>query len=420
MNSNSPEKGWKPRATHLTAVMALIHFLMTSATATDWPQFRGPGGLGIGMDDDVPLTWGPTQNLVWKVALPGKGASSPVVVGERVFVTCYSGTLDTVRRELLCMSRADGSLLWKRVVPSKLPEGRISRGDHGYASSTPAVDGERLYTFFGKSGVLAFDLDGQLLWQADVGGELHEWGSAASPVLFGDLVIINASTESASLIALDRRTGRERWRVDDIQEAWNTPLLVPVNGETELVVAVPRKILSFDPATGRQLWSCATGIGWYMVPSAVAHDGVVYCTGGRSGDVLAVRAGGRGDVTASHKLWAGKRGSNVTSPVYYAGHLYWMHESTGIAHCVDAKTGEFVYSERVDRAGEVYASAVLAAGRVYYQERGGRTHVLAAKPSFEVLATNDLEQRGLFNASPAIAGGRLYIRSDAYLYCIGG
>jgi outer membrane protein assembly factor BamB len=408
-----------PRVAWVAGIMLFSTQSASPLRAADWPQFRGPGGLGVSADQGLPLNWGPTQNIAWKVALPGKGASSPIVVGSRVIVTCHSGTVDQVSRQILCFNRADGELLWSTDVPSKLPEGRISRGDHGYASSTPAADDQRIYAFFGKSGVFAFDFHGRQLWHADVGEQLHEWGSAASPVLFGDLVIVNASTESGSLVALDRRTGREVWRTGGIQEAWNTPLLVPVNGGTELIVSIPQQILAFDPASGRQLWNCATGIRWYMVPSAVAHDGVVYCTGGRSGDVLAVRAGGRGDVTATHKLWTGKKGSNVSSPIYHAGHLYWMNDSTGIANCVNARTGESVYSERIPRADEVYSAAVLAEGRLYYLSRSGRTFVLAAKPDFELLATSDLETSGLFNSSPAVAGSRFYIRSDQFLHGIG-
>jgi outer membrane protein assembly factor BamB len=248
------------RAACLTGIMLFAIPFATPLGATDWPQFRGPGGLGVSADKGVPVSWDLTENIVWKVALPGKGTSSPIVVGPRVIVTCYSGALDQVSRQVLCFNRADGKLLWSTDVPSKLPEGRISRGDHGYASSTPVADGERIYVFFGKSGVFAFDFNGRQLWRADVGEQLHEWGSAASPVLFGDLVIINASTESGSLVALDRRTGREVWRAGGISEAWNTPLLVPVNGGTELIVSIPQQILAFDPATGRQLWNCATGI----------------------------------------------------------------------------------------------------------------------------------------------------------------
>jgi outer membrane protein assembly factor BamB len=195
---------------------------------------------------------------------------------------------------------------------------------------------------------------------------------------------------------------------------------VTADGKTELVVAIFGKVLGIDPAKGTQLWSCATDIPWYMVPSAVAHDGVVYCIGGRDGGGrLAVSIGGRGDVTRQNRLWAAKKGSNVASPIYHDGHLYWMNDVLGIAYCAEAKTGNILYEERLPRAGQVYASPVLAEGRVHYTTRDGRTYVVAAKPTFELLATNDLSDRSMFNASPAVAGGKLLIRSDKYLYCLG-
>ena len=179
-------------------------------------------------------------------------------------------------------------------------------------------------------------------------------------------------------------------------------------------------MLAFDPDSGEPLWSCKTDIGWYMVPSVVAADGVVYCLGGRSGTAaLAVRAGGSGDVTETHRLWTSVKGSNVSSPVYLDGHLYWAHESREIAYCVKAATGEVVYEQRLDRAGQFYASALLADGRLYYVNRDGKTFVLAAKPQFEQLAVNDLSDRSVFNASPAVAGNRLLLRSDKFLYCVG-
>jgi outer membrane protein assembly factor BamB len=235
------------------------------------------------------------------------------------------------------------------------------------------------------------------------------------------LVFINASVESESLVALDRRTGAEKWRAGGIKEAWNTPLVVKTkSGDDELVVAVPRKVLAFDPATGKQLWSCDTDISWYMVPCAVAADGVVYVLGGRSGTAsLAVRAGGRGDVTRTHRLWTSNKGSNVTSPVYRDGHLYWVHEKLGIAYCARADTGELLYERRLNRAGQVYASTLLADGRLYHLSRSGRMFVLAAKPEFELLATNELRDGSLFNASPAVTGNRILLRSDKYLYCVG-
>jgi hypothetical protein len=179
-------------------------------------------------------------------------------------------------------------------------------------------------------------------------------------------------------------------------------------------------VLGFDPKTGGQLWSCNTDIGWYMVPSLSAHDGVIYCIGGRTGGALAIRAGGRGDVTGSHRMWTGKKGSNVSSPVYHNGHLYWMHENLGIAFCAEAGTGNIVYEQRIDRAGQIYSASVLADGKIYYLSRNGRTYVLPAAPRFEEPKVSDLADRSAFNSSPAVSGGRIYIRSDRYLYCIGG
>lgn len=385
--------------------------------------------MGTSDGAGLAVTWSETDNLAWKTALPGPGASSPIVFGDRIYLTCYTGFLvpgqdggrpEDLQRHLLAIDRSDGSILWNKSVPAKLPEENRIR-DHGFAANTPAADAERVYVFFGKTGVVAFDHDGQQLWHADVGSRTHGWGTAASPVLYQDLVFINASVESGSLIALDRRTGKEKWRANGIREAWNTPVVITAeSGRQELVVAKQGSVLSFDPDTGKPLWSCKTDIGWYMVPSVVAADGVVYCLGGRSGvAALAVKAGGRGDVTNPHRLWTSVKGSNVSSPVYLDGYLYWMHEQRGIAYCAKADSGEVVYEQRLNRAGQVYSSALLADGRLYYLTRNGRTFVLAAKPEFEQLAVNDLRDGSLFNSSPAVDGSRLLIRSDKFLYCIG-
>ena len=403
-----------------------------SPAPVEWPQFRGPGGAGLAAGGAAPVKWGPELNVVWKTELPGPGASSPVLLGGKVFLTSYSGygvsgaeggDIRQLKRHLLCLDRGGGKLLWKRDVEAKQPEEQRVREDHGYATNTPVADGDRVYVFFGKSGVLAFDHDGNQQWQADVGSRTNGWGSAASPVIAGGLLVVNASVESESIVALDRATGKPVWNADGIRDAWNAPILVNVPGgtpATELVVAMMQKVIGLDPATGARLWSCDTGINWYMVPNLVADaDGVVYCIGGRSGGALAVRAGGRGDVTASHRLWTGTRGSNVSSPVLAGEYLYWAHENRGEVYCARAKTGEIVYERRLDRAGQIYASPVLADGNLYYTTRDGRTWVVAAGPEFKLLSVNELEPRGTFNASPAVAGGRLYVRSNKYLYCIG-
>jgi outer membrane protein assembly factor BamB len=410
-------------------LIALALFSASIVSAADWPRFRGPDGSGISPEKGLPVTWSAKSGIAWKTDLPGPGASSPVFIGDKIFLTCWTGYAvpgqpggaeANLNRHLLCLDRKTGKILWDKAVAAKLPEVKLSRGGEGYASSTPVADAERVYCFFGKTGVFAFDHAGKQLWQADVGDGIRGWASSASPILHGDLVIVNASIESESVVALDKTTGKERWRAKDIREAYNTPLVVKTgDGKDELVVVGRPKMFGFDPATGAALWNCNTDITWYMVPSVVAHDGVVYCIGGRSGVLgLAVRTGGKGDVTRTHRLWTSKKGGNVSSPVYHDGHIYWMNDADGTAFCAKAATGEVVYGERVPRAGGVYASALLADGRIYYVGRDGRTFVVAAKPQFELLATNELGDRSNHDATPAAADGKLFLRSDKALYCV--
>jgi outer membrane protein assembly factor BamB len=414
----------------LRVLAALLVFLVASAApAADWPRFRGPDGSGVSAEKGLPVTWSAKENVAWKTDLPGPGASSPVFVGEKIFLTSWTGYAvpgqplgaeSDLRRHLLCLDRKTGKVLWTKEVAAKTPEVKLTRPGEGFASNTPVADAERVYCFFGKTGVFAFDHSGKELWQADAGDRTSMWASAASPVLHGDLVIVNASMESESVVALEKATGKEKWRAKNITQAWNTPLVVKTkDGKEELVVVTQPKVFGFDPATGEQLWSCDTGITWYIVPSAVAHDGVVYCLGGRNGIVgLAVRTGGKGNVTKTHRLWTSQKGSNVSSPVYHDGHVYWMNDATGTAYCAEAGTGKVVYEERVPRAGEVYASALLADGRIYYVGRSGRTYVVAAKPEFELLATNDLGERAEFDSTPVAIDGRLFVRSSKALYCL--
>jgi outer membrane protein assembly factor BamB len=398
--------------------------LASNSIAAEWPQFRGPGGQGVTSEVNLPLVWSDTENLAWKTALPGYGASSPIALGNRLYVTCYSGygidrgnpgTMEDLTLHVVCLSN-DGKTLWDRHVQPKLPESERVR-DHGYAAATPATDGEHLYVFFGKTGVLKFDLEGNQLWQADVGDKTHGWGCGTSPVLYKNLVIVNASVESGSLVAINKQNGEEVWRAGGMNASWNTPHLVNVGGDKwELVVSVKDKILAFDPQTGTPLWNC-DGIPDYVCPSIVSQDGIVYVIGGRTSRAIAVRAGGRGDVTETHRLWEAKAGANVVSPVIYDGHLYWVSDRNNIAYCVRLSDGEVIYAERF--RGQPYASALVGDGKLYVVTRNGGTHVLAAKPAFEQLAHNRLEDRSTFNASPIVADGKLFLRSDKFLYCIG-
>jgi outer membrane protein assembly factor BamB len=399
------------------------------AAAADWPQFRGPGGLGIAPDKGVPTTWGADKDLKWKTELPGPGTSSPVVVGDRVFLTCYSGygvdrqdpgNMKGLRRHVLCLERKAGKVLWAHEFPADLPEPpyRDYIALHGYASSTPTSDGKRVYFFLGKSGVFAFDLGGKRLWQASVGKGTDGWGSGTSPALYKGLVIVNASVEGRALVALDKDTGNEVWRAKGLDSSWSTPALVPVpGGKTELVVSASRQILGFDPETGKELWH-ANSFNWYVCPSVVYHDGVVYAL--QNSTCVAVRAGGRGDVTESRTLWQKKFGTTVSSPLYYDGQVYFAGGDT--AYCLRADDGKVVYRERLKPGGgDVYASPVEAGGNIYYVSRTAGACVVQAGPKFRLLAHNTLApDTSVFNASPAVSDSELFLRSDRYLYCIAG
>ncbi len=400
----------------------------SAPTANNWSAFRGPSGQGVTATSSLPLNWSESKNISWKIAMPGPGASSPIVFDDHIYITAYSGffvpdqpggTQKDLKRHLLCLDRKTGKEVWQKIIPAKLPEEERIR-DHGFAANTPAADKDRVYCFFGKTGVMAFSHDGKELWTTDVGSNTHGWGTSASPTLYKDLVFINASVESESLVALERKTGKEVWRAGGIKEAWNTPQVVTnVDGKPELIVATQGSIQAFNPDTGKPLWTCATDITWYMVPSVVAHEGIVYCLGGRSGVAsLAVKSGGKGDVTNTHRLWTSFKGSNVTSPVFHDGHLYFMNDNHEIAYCAKADTGDLAYEKRMNRSGQVYASALLAGDRIYYLTREGRTFVVTAKPTFEELAVNDLKDGSLFNGSFAVDGSRVLIRSDKFLYAI--
>jgi outer membrane protein assembly factor BamB len=399
-----------------------------SALAADWTRFRGPDGMGVSVEKGVPIEWSEQKNIVWRTKLPGPGTSSPITLGNRVFLTCYSGyglepgagDMNKLMRHVLCVDRKSGAIVWQKDFSPALPESQYTAGNnsrHGYASSTPVSDGERLYLFFGKSGVYCLDLDGKELWHASVGTSATGWGSATSPVLYKDLVIINASVESNSLLALDRKTGKEVWRAEKNRSSWNTPLLVDVSGgKTELVLCAGAAVKAFDPDTGSPLWH-SNVFESYICPSVVAHQGIIYAN---PRSTAAIRAGGRGDVTDTHLVWKTNKGTVVSSPLYHNGHLYFARDG-GQAYCLKASTGEVVYQERLSPAPQViYASPILADGKIYYVTQQHGTYVVAAEPKFHQLAHNVFaDDKSRTNASPVISNGQLLLRTDAFLYCIG-
>jgi outer membrane protein assembly factor BamB len=419
------------RHLYRTARVFLVAAVLGAGMGADWRQFRGPRGQGTSVETGLPTEWSAEKNIVWRVKLPGAGASCPVTQGNRVFVTCYSGygmdtkspgEMNDLRRHLVCLDRANGKTMWAKEFQPELPEHKY-QGEgsyHGYAASTPLIDGDRLYVFFGKSGVFCFDLDGKEIWRTPVGKNTNGWGSGASPILYKDSLIVNASVESGALVALDKKTGKELWRTPKISSAWNTPVLVTTPEKTqELVISIENKVLGIDPDTGKELWEC-DGVHRYVCPSVVAHDGIVYAIGGGSTS-LAVKSGGRGDVTKTHVLWRVGKGSNVGSPIYHEGHLYWASEGSGTVYCQEADTGKVVYDERLKpNAGQIWASPVLADGKLYYVSKANGAFVVAAGPKFQLVAQNVIEgDKSRSNASLAVSDGQLFLRNDEYLYCIG-
>ncbi len=425
----------------------------------DWRQFRGPDGQGVSDEKGLPAEWAADKNIVWKAKLPGPGASCPITLGNRVFITAYSGyALDTktpgdqkeLKRHLLCLDRKSGKTMWAKEFDPELPEHNY-QGEgsyHGYAANTPITDGQRLYVFFGKSGVYCFDLNGKQLWQASVGKGTNGWGSGASPILYKNLLVVNASVESGSMVALDKMTGKEVWRAGKIGSAWNTPMPVAkaefnewcqaygfepdkltekqsaalkqlhATEPIELVISVQGRVLALDPDTGKELWY-ADGVKSYVCPSVVASKGVVYVIGGGNTS-MAIRTGGRGNVTATHVLWRQTKGSNASSPVLHDGYLYWASESGGVLHCQDAVSGKEAYTQRLTPdAGRFWASPVLADGKLYYVSQFKGVYVVAARPKFELLAHNTFEDdKSRSNASIAVSDGQLLLRTDENLYCI--
>ena len=404
--------------------------LNSALVAADWIRFRGPDGTGISNDQRVPVTWSESRNLKWKTSLPGAGSSSPIVVGERVFVTCFSGQDDSLERHLVCVSKDDGSVVWSKSIAAVQPEDEYNGylTEHGYASNTPVTDGERVYAFFGKSGVLAFDLNGKQLWRVDVGKESsnRRWGSAASLVLYKDSVIVNASEESQSIRALDKKSGREIWSAPaaSLELAYGTPTLVPFdNGRTDLVIGVPSEVWGLNADTGKLSWYAETNLTGNVCPSVVADEGAVYVFGGyRSSGSHAIRLGGKGDVTDSHMIWSSRNSSYVATPLLHNDHLYWV-DDRGQAFCVEAKSGELAYRQRlrgVSSGGRpFYASPILAGGKLYVVSRWDGTFVFEAKPEFEQVAQNRFaSDESDFSATPAVSNGQLFLRSGKFLYCV--
>jgi outer membrane protein assembly factor BamB len=390
----------------------------TGEAAKYWARWRGPSGQGLVTGAGYTDTWSGTQHVKWKVPVPGSGNSSPIVWGDRIFLTtAYDGGQ---RLSVIAYRRSDGSRLFETFAPA----GRTGFGSHfknGHASATAATDGQRIYVSFGARGILALDMDGKLVWHRDLGPMNVYHGTAGSPLLYKDrLIFYQDQAENSFIAAFDTRTGKTLWTTRrNASVGWGTAIAVRVIDHDEIIVNGQLKVQAYNPDTGAELWSC-DGSTFEVIPTPVVGYGMVFCSSGRAGPTLAIRPGGKGDVTKSHLEWTSPRGSPfVPSPILYGEHLYMVNDMQSVATSFDARTGKLMWQNRlgVARREGFSASPVAFDGKVFFTNDEGETFVLKAGPTFQLLHVNDIGEETL--ATPALVDGRWYIRTAQNLFAIG-
>ena len=429
--------------------LLFISSLTTAGSAANWPQWRGPDGSGISNEKNLPATWNPTTNIKWKAAIPGRGHSSPIVWGNRVFVTTavegdvvpgakavkhtsdgkeflHPDSIGADRKhqfKVIALNRETGKIAWEALAWEGTPYDNRHRKS-SYAASTPATDGKLVYAFFGTEGLYAYDFNGKLAWKAQLGNlGTVGMGTGTSPILFNNVVIVQCDEdngEASFIVALDKKTGKEVWRTPrKIQVSWSTPLLVKTATRSELITSGTETVVSYDPATGKELWH-HKGVESNAIPSPVANNEMVFLVAGFPAKIaMAIKLGGSGDLTGTASVpWKYAKGTAyVPSPILYGDYLY-LTTDRGILTCIDAKTGEVKYEGgRIPIPATFTASPVAFEGKILMTSEDGDTFIVKAGPKHEVLATNSVGEP--VYASPAIADGRIFIRGEKNLYCIG-
>ena len=420
-----------------------------SSAAGNWPQWRGPDGSGISTEKNLPAEWNTTKNIKWKTPIEGRGHSSPIVWGNKIFLTTaiegevvpgakapthMMGDKEFVHPDsvgankkhtfkVIALNRDSGKVLWQAVAFEGTPYDDRHRKS-SYAASTPATDGKMVYAFFGSEGLYAYDFNGKLAWKADLGkmGTVG-MGTGTSPIVFENLVIVQCDEENGTasfIVALDKKTGKEVWKTPrKVQVSWSTPLLVKTAKRAELIASGTESIVSYDPATGKELWS-HKGVESNAIPSPVANNDMVYVVAGFPAKIaMAIRLGGSGDLTGTPNVpWSYKKGTAyVPSPILYGDYLY-LTTDRGILTCIDAKTGEIKYEGgRIPVPATFTASPVAFDGKILLTSEDGDTFIVKAGPKHEIVGTNSVGEP--VYASPAIADGRIYIRGEKNIYCIG-
>jgi len=412
----------------LTFVFALV---TVSLSAANWPSWRGPNGDGTTSETNLPLKWDKDTHVRWHVPLPDRGNSTPIVWGQKVFLT--QAIEKENRRTLMCFDRANGKLLWQQGVVYADKE--LTHATNPQCSASPVTNGERVIVSYGSAGVYCYDLNGKELWKRDLGKLVHIWGHAASPVLAGDLCYLNYGPgETTFLIAMDKRTGKTVWQHDEPGGSsgnptpgkengnlwigsWSDPIVRKIDGHDQLLMTYPKRICAFDPLTGKELWTCA-GLNPLVYTSPLFSEGIVVGMGGYNGSAAAVKAGGSGDITAQ-RLWQHpKTKQRIGSGVIHEGYIYILNDP-GVAECFELKTGKLIWEERVKGpgpTGQNWSSLVLSGDRLYAVNQGGDGIVLRAGPKFELLSINPLGELAI--SSIAVSDGELFIRTHKQLWCI--
>ena len=411
-------------------LLALITALVSIevARADNWPQWRGPSLNGTSAEKNLPLKWSAEENVTWKLALPSWSGSTPIIWGDKIFLNIADG--DDLY--LWCVDRAKGTPIWKK----RLGGGNTKMRKQNMSSPSPVTDGKSVYVMTGTGVLKGFDFTGNEQWSRDIQKDYGQfglnWGYASSPLLFEDSLFVpvlhGMKTDDPSyLLRIDRKTGKTIWKVErpttairESPDAYTTPALLRYGNTVEIVISGGDCVTGHDPATGKELWR-ANGLNpenhpfYRIVASPIVYEGVIYAPT-RVKPLLAIKAGGRGDITQSHRLWAFQNGPDVPTPVT-DGKYFYVVDDKGVMWCLEAKTGQTIWGPQRIKSGTYSASPVLADGKIYITDEDGLTTVVKAGPSFEVLAENNLNDYCL--SSPAISDGQLFMRTAQHLYCIG-
>ncbi len=425
-------------------VTAFFFIQAAPSQAENWPRFRGPNGSGISSETGVALEWSAEKNMKWSTDLPGMGSSSPIVWGDRVFVTTYSGygvpdasnSIKDLKRNLVALDKNSGEIIWAKELPGVGDSEDPYFGflnEHGYASNTPVTDGESIFCFFGKGGVVAFDWEGNQLWEKPVGTlySSKRWGSASSPILVDDLVIVKAGDEARAVFAFDKKTGEEKWKAEGsvLEQTYGTPVLHKVSDDrTDIIVAGTGEVWGMNPETGALRWFSEMGLTGNISASPVVDGDQLVLFGGFPRTMgIGLKLGLKGDVSKEAKLWENNKvKAYMTSPIFHKGKLYFIRDE-GIACCADPVKGELIYEERLPDASGTrgkgkpfYASPILVDGHILAVSRTAGTYVIEAKPEYNLVRKNVIEgDETRFQGTPAVSDGLIFLRSEKTLYCIG-